>query len=419
MTTTLTTAAALLILSLGTPVIAQDTTYRVVVALKASTEAEIASAQRRASKVLGAGLGRVSQTYSTIPAFAAVVTREGWTTLGAQPDVESISLDEAAEIESIRAKTTSPARALSIDKMGLSGKGVTIALVDTGVDTTHRDLSGVVIDEACFCLDASGAPCCPDGSSMQVGTGSAQDDNGHGTHLAGIIAGHGKTKGLAPKAHIVSIKIASSTGSTSVWSMLAALDWLATSRPNVQVVNMSLGTTATYTGACDTTSSVTSSLAAAGQTLTNRGVLLVAAAGNSGLTDKMSAPACISGFLSVGAVYSQAEQTESSNGCIDQKTAADHVACFSNSSSALALLAPGASIVSTSLHGGQAIGSGTSQAAAVVSGAAALLMERAGGAGAQVDAALRGNGVFITDNRNGRVTPRIDTSRAAAALGGL
>lgn len=410
--------AGLLIMSLGlgAPASAQEPTYRVVVTLKATEPSAIAESQRRAAGSLDRGLGQVTRFYSSIPAFAAVVTRQGWSALSRQPEVASISLDEAGEAESIRSNGNSAAHALSIDRHGLSGKGITIALIDTGVDTGHRDLSGVVVDEACFCMDAEGNPCCPDGTSTQMGKGSAQDDNGHGTHLAGIIAGHGKTQGLAPKARIVSIKIASATASTSVWAMLAALDWIATTRTDVQVVNMSMATAATYAGTCDTASPVTSSLAAVGRTLRGRGVVMVAAAGNSGLTNRMSAPACLSDFVSVGAVYSESGETDRFEGCSDVRAEADQVACFSNSSSGLSLLAPGTGILSAGLRGGQAKGSGTSQAAAVVSGAAALLLERTH-SGSKVEDALRTSGSVVTDQRNGRRTPRVDTGLALASLG--
>jgi subtilisin family serine protease len=92
------------------------------------------------------------------------------------------------------------------------------------------------------------------------------------------------------------------------------------------------------------------------------------------------------------------------------------VACFSNSSARLDLLAPGAGIVSADLGGGKANRSGTSQAAAVVTGAVALLLEGAPESGNRIGAALTGTGASITDMRNGRVTPRLDTRAALTAL---
>lgn len=405
------TAAALL-LSLASVAVSSEQTYRVVVSLKGTEPAT----QARVAQRLDGRIGRVSHTYSTIPAFAAVVTRAGWDALRADPDVKGVDLDQPGEVT--MSKVNSVARSLDVERMGLTGKGVTVAVIDSGVDSSHRDLAGAIVDEACFCINGNGEPCCPDGTTEQRGLGSARDDNGHGTHIAGIIAGRGRVspKGLAPDAYLVVIKIADRQGSTSTWSMLAALDWLAATHPEVQVVNMSLGTSATYAGSCESASAVTASLAEAGRVLHKQGVTIVAAAGNSGLTDQMTAPACVSGFLSVGAVYSQNESSATINGCTDVSAHADVVACFSNSSSALTLLAPGAGIVSTGLGGGRGTGSGTSQASAVVAGAVALLTEGAPRTTLPVSEALRLSGVQVLDERNGRTTPRIDVRAALAAL---
>ena len=343
-------------------------------------------------------------------------------TLGTVSMAQEVGMDlhQPARLSSM-SKSSSMAQSVAAQSMGFTGKGVTVALIDSGVDSTHPDLVGVVVEEVCFCMDENGAPCCPNGTTRQAGVGSAKDDNGHGTHLAGIIAGRGRiaTKGMAPEAHIVSIKVADAYGSTSTWAMIAALDWLVTNRKDVKVVNMSLGTNATYAGACDQASAVTASLASLGNVLRDRGTVIVTAAGNSGLMNQMTAPACVTGFISVGAVYSKSDRTASANGCTDAKTSADRVACFSNSSSTLSILAPGAGIVSAKMGGGKANRSGTSQAAAVITGTVALLLEAAPSGSSQMESALRGSGVSVTDSRNGRVTPRLDARAALTVLGGL
>ena len=344
---------------------------------------------------------------------AALLLSLNLTVTASQPS--PVEFDQPASIQSV--KVASAARSLDVQRMGLTGKGVTVAIIDTGVDSSHPDLQGAVIDEACFALDSNGRPACPNGKSQQSGEGSAKDDNGHGTHIAGIIAGRGKTapEGLAPNAKIVAIKVAAADGSTSASAMIAALNYIIKSRPDVQLINMSLGTSATYEGVCDAASPVNAAFATAGRALRGRGVVIVAAAGNEGLTSRISAPACVTGFLSVGAVYSE-KGSISANGCTDLKTAADRVACFSNSSANLDILAPGAGIVSSDMGGGKANRSGTSQAAAVVSGAVALLLEGAPHAGSRIDAALIHSGASITDIRIGRVTPRLDTRAALTDL---
>ena len=420
---TRTTAAALL-LSLASLAASQEPTYRVVVGLKERGErdfvarlSDISATQGRVGRILDGRNGQVTRTYNTIPAFAANVTRDGWAALVSDPDVAKVDLDEVAQVASVGAGDM--VRSVEVQTLGLTGKGVTVAIIDTGIDSNHPDLAGAIIDEACFCTDANGKPCCPNGTARQFGAGAAKDDFGHGTHLAGIIAGRGliAPKGLAPDASLISIKVAGPTGTSSTSSILAALDWLATSRPDARVVNISLATTTVYAGACDAATSVNASFASAGRSLKNRGAIVVAAAGNAGQTDKMGSPACVSSFLAVGAVYGENEGAVSANGCTDTTTAADRVACFSNSSSSLAVLAPGAGIISAGMGGGLAVASGTSQAAAVVSGALALLMEAAPNATGQVDSALRNSGVAVTDGRNNRITPRIDARAALSTLG--
>src|SRR6187549_2574856 len=65
----------------------------------------------------------------------------------------------AGEVTSVKVSTM--ARSIGVQKMGLTGQGVTVAIIDTGVDSTHPDLVGAVIDEACFATDGSGRPACP------------------------------------------------------------------------------------------------------------------------------------------------------------------------------------------------------------------------------------------------------------------
>lgn len=126
-------------------------------------------------------------------------------------DESAGSFDQAARIQSV--KVNSAARSVEVQKMGLSGQGVTVAIIDTGVDTAHTDLAGAVVDEACFAANRG----CPNGASQQFGAGAARDDNGHGTHVAGIIAGRGKTapEGLAPNARIIAIKVAAADARNS------------------------------------------------------------------------------------------------------------------------------------------------------------------------------------------------------------
>jgi subtilisin family serine protease len=254
-----------------------------------------------------------------------------------------------------------------------------------------------------------------------VGAGSARDDNGHGTHLAGIIAGRGHlaAPGMAPDASLVAVKVANAQGVTSTSAMIAGIDWVLTSRPDARIVNMSLETSSNYPAGCEASSSIAASFASGVRRLRAQGGLLLAAAGNAGIKDRLATPACVTGAVSVGAVYSHAVGAQTALGCSDATTAADQVACFSNGGAGLALLAPGTGVVSLLNGGGLGVGSGTSQATAVASGAAALLLEAAPTATMdRIESALRSSGTPVRDARTGRTTPRLDARAALAAIAG-
>jgi len=291
------------------------------------------------------------------------------------------------------------------------GAGVTVAVLDTGVDRNHIDLNGDVIAESCFCVNADGAGCCPDGSIIQLGTGAARDDNGHGTLLTGIITSEGKftPRGIAPLAKIVSVKVLDRNGEANrISQVVAALDWILTFRQDVQVVNMSLGTQALWGGNCGGANAVTIAFRDGINALRERGVAVFASSGNEGSSGAMSVPACVLNAISVGAVYDDDVGTQQVAGC-RTRTGRDVVACFSNASDTLDLLAPGAPIRSAWPGNATATGSGTSAAAAIAAGAAALLLSANPRLDpAAIEDALKQTGVPTADPRNGLVYPRID-----------
>jgi subtilisin family serine protease len=357
--------------------------------------------------------------WTAVPGFAALVTEEQRQRLEADPEV--VRVDDDVEVRATLGQSVPLIGGNTVRGAGWTGSGVTVAVIDSGIARNHAELPGAVVAEACFCSNASGG-CCPNGSTVQTGTGAAADDHGHGTHVAGIIAarGIGSSPGVAPAASLVAVKVLDSSGRTSTTEMVSALDWIINNRPDVDVVNMSLGTDVRFAGACNNATSWTISLANAINTLVNRGTVVVVASGNDADGAAMSAPACIQNALAVGAVYDAALGSQSwAAGCTDSSTAADQIVCFSNASSALDLLAPGSAIVSLSRFGGTVSNNGTSMAAPHVAGAAAVLMQRQPSiTPAQIETTLESTGVPRFDSRNGSTYPRINLLAAVNSLGG-
>jgi thermitase len=223
----------------------------------------------------------------------------------------------------------------------VSTGGVPIAIVDTGVQSTHPDLSGRV-------LTASGANCV--NYYGTCASDPAADDNGHGTHVAGI-AGAATNNGIgvagvAFSSPIIPVKVLDSTGSGSYAAITNGITWAV--QHGAKVINLSLGGTGYSQTLCD---AITSAL--------NNGVLVVAAAGNSG-SSVATYPAACPGTVGVAATDST-----------------DSTASWSNYGAPNVFVsAPGVGIYSTYDNSSYATLSGTSMATPFVTGLAALLFSQ-------------------------------------------
>ena len=210
-------------------------------------------------------------------------------------------------------------------------KTIKVGIIDTGVDYDHPDIK----------------PNYKGGVSFVASESTPMDFNGHGTHCAGTVAAAingGGVVGVAPEAYIYAIKVLSRTGSGSWSNFIAAIDW-AINKSELNILSMSLGA-----------SSAPNAVKRMCDTAWNRGVLLVAAAGNAGPgPNTVGAPAIYDSVIAVSAIDD-----------------ANTIANFSSRGPEVELCAPGVQILSTLPGGGYGKLNGTSMACPHVSGAAAL-----------------------------------------------
>jgi len=380
---------------------------------RSQLEADVALVQDRFLSALPPGALQNPRRFRSVPGLAGDLTLEGLEVAANLPQVAMIGIDE--EGEGLLAQSVPLTNADLTQQTGFTGQGVTVAVLDSGIDTDHPDLSDDLVGENCFC--ARNGACCPNGMATQSGAGAAEDDQGHGTWVSGQITSGGAVApvGMAPNASIVAIKVLDSTNTGLCSDAVLALEDVRDNWPQVNVVNMSLGFSPLSPGDCDAVNnSCITALVPVLQDLWDAGVTVFASSGNDGDTVNMRVPACISTTLSVGAVYDANVGTNNfgtgSQACTDNTTAADQVTCYSCTNEKTDLLAPGTCISSSSLGGGVGgCGQGTSASSPHAAGCAALVLEPFPGLTPQnVRDLLTSTGVPILDSRNNEMIPRID-----------
>jgi len=254
-----------------------------------------------------------------------------------------------------------------LHKAGITGSGVDVALIDTGVAPVPG--IGKVVNGPDLSFDS------------QVPGFQYLDAYGHGTHLAGIVNGAGSgVNGVAPGARIVNVKVGAANGATDVVQVIAAIDWVVQHQHdnglNIRVIALAYGTDSTQSYTIDP-------LAYAAEVAWRKGIVVVTAAGNTGQgAASLNDPALDPYVIAVGA--SEPNGTNTSGD--------DTVASFSargNDARRVDIVAPGRSVVSLRDPGsyidvnhpegreadGLFRGSGTSQATAVVAGSVALMLQ--------------------------------------------
>ena len=338
--------------------------------------------------------GTVTAELAIINGYAAELSSDGNAELLSNPAVLSVTPDGAVQLTGWENTANGDMISMSsvADKLvdadvfwndGFTGAGIDVALIDSGVSSAAAlTTKGKVLNG-------------PDLSFESQDADRIHEDSfGHGTHLAGIIAGRDAnapsritTKearknflGIAPDARVISVKVADRNGMADVSQVIAAIDWVVQHRTdngmNIKVLNLSFGTDGTQSYLLDP-------LAFAVEQAWHNGIVVVVAAGNDGANVALRNPALDPFVIAVGA--------SDHRGTFNTKD--DRVAGFSSCGTAARsndLVAPGKSIVSSMSSSSKAaadhpeaivdgtyiVGSGTSQAAAVVSGAAALVIDQ-------------------------------------------
>jgi subtilisin len=297
--------------------------------------------QEEGCRTISAHGGRVVRDLPLINGVVAEFSPEGETleALAKHPHVEVLEDDGVVETCGLPCPASLAREDIpwGVERIGAPvawrrtrGEGVKIAILDTGVDASHPDLKPNIKQRVN--LKFPGYP--------------AGDGNGHGTHVAGIIAAAYNNLGVigvAPQAEIYAIKILDRWGRGYISDIIAGLEWAVKNK--MYIVNMSLG-------------SRTQSLALkrAVEVALREGILLVASAGNGGKEGEVLYPARYPGVIAVTATTKQ-----------------DTLAEFSSRGPEVTVAAPGENILSTYPGGRYQVMSGTSMAAPHVSGVLALI----------------------------------------------
>ncbi|HET6304844.1 MAG TPA: S8 family serine peptidase, partial [Myxococcota bacterium] len=353
-------------------------------AARGAQRSRIAASQASLATDLAGTPHRVVRAFRAIPFAALEVEAAALEALARSPRVAAVTSDDLhAPLLDVSVPLVQADQTLAL---GFDGAGQTLPVIDTGIDGVHPNLAGKIVAEACF---ASGSPGpngdCPNGDDTQSGSGAGtfctwSAECFHGTHVAGIAAGDGPSyDGVASGAALISIQVASEITSATACSpspapcarayesdVIAALEEVHDVfrfDHVIPAVNISLGgQTWTSQSACDAGNAA---YKAAIDNLRSEGIATVIAAGNNGLSNGLSEPACISSAVSVSA-----------------STDVDTLQAFANRASFLSLWAPGVNIRAPEWQvTGYKNATGTSMAAPHAAGAWAILREAVPDAG--------------------------------------
>ena len=384
----------------------------------------VRDALRTAEAGLAAEIGPdemvVHRRFRLQPAFAAEVSAHALRQLLDQPLVTAVEPDRRW-----RPLTFEGLQVIGADVLhgqGIAGEGTAVAVIDSGIDYLHPTLGGGQIPNAKVVH----------GLDLGDDDDDPMDCSGHGTAVASVAAGSSHqwspnrrfAGGVAPAAQILAYKVIAdedcSVALTS--SVVAAIEDAVLHRDGdgyrLAAINISLGGGA-YPGPCDADNPAYSH---AVRLATEAGIVVVAAAGNSGATDALSVPACLNDVVAVGSVwdtdpglvgYSFCLNPDCTSYCDDSFRWQRAVTCYSNSSPSLDLLAPSEYLRAAARDAVMVDFGGTSGAAAYVSGAVALLAQAIPGlTPGTARHLLRATGDPVMDDKNGLIRPVVDLAAA-------
>ena len=326
------------------------------------------------------GLGLIHKYSHTLRGFSANISAERLDAVRRDPRVKFVSEDHVVNIydnEKFNASArpgqqrayqpTQPVQAMptGVKRIGAiansnKGIGIGVAVIDTGIDLYHPDLATNIASVNKTCIS---------------GTWNANDDNGHGTHVAGTIAALDNSigvVGVAPKAKLFAVKVLNRNGSGTWSSVICGIDWITANaaKYGIKVANMSLGGGGTNDNNCGNTNG--DALHQAICRSVAKGVTYVVAAGNSNADAANSVPSSYNDAVITVSALTDSDGKSGGLGAATGYGSDDTFATFSNYGSVVDIGAPGVNIFSTWKGGTYNTISGTSMATPHVTGAAAL-----------------------------------------------
>jgi len=329
--------------------------------------------------------GQVTRALPIIAGFAATVPAAAADGLAGLPGVRAVTPDDRVRVQGtassggIRSVYPKVVKADAAWNRGVTGSGVTVAVLDTGVAPNLPDLAGRLV-QVTDDLSGQVTPC-----KNLSGELDCNDRYGHGTFIAGLVAGNGassggKWKGVAPGARVLSVKTAGADGSADVSNILAAIQWVVSfkDRYNIRVLNLSLGTDSRQDWRVDPLNYAVERAWAAGMTV------VVAASNQGPAPGTITKPADDPWVITVGATDDRGTAGVSDDLLPDfsgRGPTAHGLAkpdVVAPGAHVISLRAPGSTVDTqfpNYVDGSYRQGSGTSMATGVVSGAVALMLQ--------------------------------------------